>query len=69
MKTVYVVLNDGETFSVLDGCSLVTIDEDRLTSDELETLNNGDIKYLMADAGSRNSSTVDVQDLSDMLNK
>jgi hypothetical protein len=37
----YVVLNDGDTFTSLGGCKLVIVNEDKLTEDEKELLDDG----------------------------
>ena len=62
-KSTYVVLNDGDTFSSLDGCLLVIIDEDKLSPEQIESLENGQMKDLLSDW----PDNIDVHDLPDML--
>lgn len=67
MKKTYVVLDDGETFSLLDGCFLVTIDEDRLSPEESSALDDGEIRQLLS--GDIDTEVVNKQDLKELLNK
>lgn len=46
-KTRYVVLNDGDTFTELDGCKLVEVDETQLTPEGLDALNNGNMAHFI----------------------
>ncbi len=56
-KSIYVVLNDGDTFSPINGCKIVTIDESQLTDDQSMLLDNGGMLELL-DSGSDAISVV-----------
>ena len=45
----YIVLNDGDTFSPLRGCKIVTIDETALDPDSTESLDNGNMSDVIGD--------------------
>lgn len=46
----YIVLNDGETFTNIEGCIVVDINEEVMGADVKASIDNGDIKEIIRNA-------------------
>jgi hypothetical protein len=71
-KQTYVVLNDGDTFSPLPGCLLVTVDDEKLSPESREALDNGNMAQFLSEemfpcAPTMDVSGIEVHDLVDIL--